>query len=218
MSFLKEKDAEALRQRFEKLKQQVNIITFTQEIECQFCRETRMLLEEVATLSDKISLEVYNFQLDQEKADEFGIDKIPATVVMAGKDMGIRYYGIPGGYEFGSLLESIELVSSDQSPLSKDVRAAAQNIDTPVHIQVFVTPTCPYCPAAVVTGHALAHANPHIKADMVEATEFPHLANKYAVMGVPKVVINESTSFDGALPERQYLEKVLQAVRESSGA
>lgn len=213
MAFLKEKDAQNLRKRFETLDKLVKIINFTQEIECQYCRETRMLLEEIAELSDKITLEVYNFQLDSDKAEAFYIDKIPATVVMAEHDVGIRYFGIPSGYEFASLLESIEMVSRDVSPLSKEMLKKIESVNKDVHIQVFVTPTCPYCPAAVITGHALAHANPHIKADMVEATEFPHLANKYGVMGVPRIVINEDTHFEGALPEPQYVDKVLEALR-----
>ncbi|MBN2412880.1 thioredoxin family protein [candidate division KSB1 bacterium] len=212
MAFLKEKDAETLRKRFEKLDKPVTIINFTQEIECMYCRETRLLLEEVAALSGKIELKLYNFQLDKEISDQYNIDKIPATVVMADKDMGIRFYGIPGGYEFASLLESIEIVSSGKSPLSPDTLKKLGEIDKDVHIQVFVTPTCPYCPAAVITGHALAHANSRIKADMVEATEFPHLAQKYRVMGVPRVVINENTFFEGALPESAYVEKVIEVV------
>lgn len=216
MAFLREKDANALKERFINLEKPIKIVNFTQELECQFCRETRNLLEEVATLSDKITLEVYNFQLDNEKAKEFLIDKIPATIVMADKDFGIRYYGIPSGYEFASLLESIELVSSDRSPLSADLLAKVKAIDKPVHIQVFVTPTCPYCPPAVVMGHALAHANENIKCDMIEATEFPHLANRYGVMGVPKIVVNENTFFEGALPESAYIEAVLGAINKPS--
>ncbi len=212
MAFLKEKDAETLRKRFEKLDKPVTLINFTQEIECMYCRETRLLLKEVAALSGKIELKVYNFQLDKEISDQYQIDKIPATVVMADRDMGIRFYGIPGGYEFASLLESIEIVSSGKSPLSADTQKKLREIDKDVHIQVFVTPTCPYCPAAVITGHALAQANSRIKADMVEAAEFPHLAQKYRVMGVPRVVINENTFFEGALPENAYVDKVLAAV------
>ena len=215
MAFLRDKDVEALKKRFESLDKPVQLINFTQELECQYCRETRMLLEEVADISDKINLQVYNFQLDKEKADEFKIDKIPATVVMADEDVGIRFYGIPSGYEFASLLESIEMVSSGNSPLKSDILEKVKSIDKDIHIQVFVTPTCPYCPAAVVTGHAFAYANPKIVADMIEATEFPHLANKYGVMGVPKVVINEHTSFEGALPEQAYLDRIMEAVKKS---
>ena len=215
MAFLKEKDTLALKKRFESLEQTVNIINFTQEIECQYCRETRLLLEEVAALSDKIELQVYNFQLDLDVSKKYNIDKIPATVVMADKDVGIRFFGIPGGYEFASLLESIELVSTGRTPLKNDILEKAQAINKDVHIQIFVTPTCPNCPPAVVFGHALAQANPKIKADMIEATEFPHLANKYGVMGVPKVVINEDVFFDGALREQAYLDKVLEAVQKA---
>ena len=215
MAFLKEKDTQALQKRFESLEQTVKIINFTQEIECQYCRETRLLLEEVAALSDKIELQVYNFQLDLDVSKKYNIDKIPATVVMADKDVGIRFFGIPGGYEFASLLESIELVSTGRTPLKNDILEKAQAINKDVHIQIFVTPTCPNCPPAVVFGHALAQANPKIKADMIEATEFPHLANKYGVMGVPKVVINEDVFFDGALREQAYLDKVLEAVQKA---
>ena len=214
MNFLKDKDKETLKARFKDLDKPVNLIYFTQELECQYCRETRILLEEVADLSEKITLQVYNLLVDKEKAQEYNIDKIPATVVMADKDVGIRFYGIPSGYEFASLLEGMELVSTEKSPLSQSTIDKVKSLDKDVHIQVFVTPTCPYCPGAVITGHALALANPNIKADMVEATEFPHLANKYGVMGVPRVVINEDTFFEGALPEAAYIDKVYEAIKE----
>lgn len=214
MTFLKDRDVQELQKRFAGLDKPVKLIYFTQELECQFCRETRLLLEEVTALSDKLSLETYNFQLDKDKAENLGIDKIPATVIMAEEDVGIRFYGIPSGYEFASLLESIELVSSGKTPLSKDTQAKLAKIDRDVHIQVFVTPTCPYCPPAVVMAHNLAFLSKHIKADMVEATEFPHLSYKYGVMGVPRVVINETTFFEGALPESQFVTKVLEAVKK----
>lgn len=215
MAFLREKDIEALRKRFESLKKPIRLINFTQEIECRHCRDTRMLLQEVADISDKIAIEVYNFQLDKEISDQFAIDKIPASVVMADEDVGIRFYGIPSGYEFASLLEAIEIVSSDRSPLKGDTLDRIKKINKDVHIQIFVTPTCPYCPAAVVTGHALAHASSKIRADMIEVTEFPHLTNRYAVMGVPRVVINEDTFFEGALPEPAYVNKIFEALSKS---
>ncbi|NIA31458.1 MAG: glutaredoxin [Actinobacteria bacterium] len=215
MAFLREKDIIDLKKRFESLNKPVRLINFTQEIECRYCRETRMLLQEVADISDKITLEVYDFQLDKKVSDQFAIDKIPASVVMADEDVGIRFYGIPSGYEFASLLKAIEIVSSDKSPLKGDTLDKIKAIKKDVHIQVFVTPTCPYCPAAVVTGHALAHAGKKIRTDMIEVTEFPHIANRYAVMGVPRVVINEDTVFEGALPEPAYVDKIFEALSKS---
>jgi len=165
-------------------------------------------------LSNKISFESYDFVSDKEKVQEFNIDKIPATVVMGDRVYGIRFYGIPAGYEFASLLEAIEMVGKGQPTLSTHTVAKVKDIKKPVRLQVFVTPTCRYFPATVVTAHQLAMANPSITADMVEATEFPHLSMKYNVHSVPRVVINEETHFEGALPEEGYLEKVLEAVSE----
>ena len=70
------------------------------------------MVEEVAALSDKVSVEVYDFMEDKALADSLGIDKVPAVAVVGAKDYGIRMFGIPSGYEFGSLIESIKLVSA----------------------------------------------------------------------------------------------------------
>jgi len=111
MAFIQEKDRIEIQKKFATMQQPVKIINFTQELECTYCRETRLLLEEVAALSDKISLEVYNFIIDKEQANKYQIDKIPATIVMGEMDYGIRFYGIPSGYEFSTLLEDIVMVS-----------------------------------------------------------------------------------------------------------
>ena len=80
-------------------------------------------------------------------------------------------------------------------------------------MQVFVTPTCPYCPQSVVLAHQMAIASPMVRADMVEATEFPQLAIKYQVMGVPRTVINETTYVEGAASEPMVLEKLQEALQ-----
>lgn len=138
---LGERDRQAVRQRLAELDKPVRLVNFTQELECEFCRETRTLLEEVAGLSDKVTLEVFNFQTDRDKRDAFGIDKIPATVIMGEKDHGIRYYGIPSGYEFASLLETMLLVSRGDSGLTPATRTRLAQQAKPLHLEVFVTPT-----------------------------------------------------------------------------
>jgi glutaredoxin-like protein len=127
--------------RFRALKDPVKIVNFTQEIECEYCSQTRQLMEEIAGLSDKVSVEVYNFVTDKEKAREFNVDKIPATVIVGRKDHGIRFYGIPSGYEFGSLIETVEMVSKGESGLSPDTKKKLAALAQPLHLQVFVTPT-----------------------------------------------------------------------------
>jgi glutaredoxin-like protein len=141
VAFLREKDKTIIRTRFEELVSSVTIVNFTQEIECQYCRETRQLIEEVADLSEKIKLEVHNFQIDKEEAKKYSIDKIPATVIAGKKDYGIRLFGIPSGYEFGNLIEAVVMVSKGDSGLERETREALAELREPVHLQVFVTPT-----------------------------------------------------------------------------
>jgi len=210
MALLKEKDREQVRKTFEQVTGNVRLVTFTQEMECQYCREARELVEEIASLSDKIVVEVYDFVSDQDKVEQYSIDKIPAVAIVGEKDYGIRFYGIPGGYEFASLVEDILDVSAGHSGLSPAAQASLAKLDTPVHIQVFITLTCPYCPMAVRLAHRLAIESDVVRADMVETAEFPHLAHKYNVFAVPKVVLNETTEFEGALPEAEFVAKVLE--------
>jgi len=119
----------------------VTLKVFTQKMECQYCKETHELVEEVTALSDKLSMEIYDFEADKAVADQFGIDKIPAIAVVGAKDYGIRLFGIPSGYEFGTLIEDIKLASEGDSGLAPETRAAVARLTKPVKIQVFITPT-----------------------------------------------------------------------------
>ncbi len=141
MVLLREQDAAEIRRRLGEMAAPVKIIHFTQELNLEYGRETRQVLEELAGLSDQLSLEVYDFILDKEKAAEYGVDKVPATVIRNGKDYGIRYYGMPAGYEFSTLLEAILDVSKGSSGLGAESKEKLAGLSQPVHLEVFVTPT-----------------------------------------------------------------------------
>jgi glutaredoxin-like protein len=148
------------------------------------------------------------------KAQEFRIDKIPAIAVIGAKDYGVRFYGIPSGYEFTSLIGAILDVSKGVSGLSEKTKGRLKDIAQAVHVQVFVTPTCPYCPAAVRLAHRMAIESDMVWAEMVEANEFVPLAQKYGVMGVPKIVINEKHEISGAVPEDLFVDHVMHAISQ----
>ena len=211
MAILSEHEREHIVETLGELERNVKLVFFTQDFECESCRQTHELLNELADLSDKMSLRVYDFIEDKEFVAKYQIDKIPALAVEGEKDYGIRYFGTPAGYEFAALLENIRDVSTGTVDLSQETVEELQEINSLIHIQVFVTPTCPYCPRAVRTAHKLAQANDWIQADMISAVEFPHLANKYDVFSVPKVIINEGIEFEGALPEKHFVQHVLMA-------
>ena len=138
---LKDEDKEQVRKQLGGLVNPVRLIMFTQTIECEFCAETRDLVEEVASLSGEVEAVIYNFITDKDKADEYGVDKVPAIAIIGERDYGVRFYGIPSGYEFVSLLEAIKTVSTAESGLSEATKEALAEIGEPVHFQVFVTPT-----------------------------------------------------------------------------
>lgn len=138
---LSERDRRAIQDRLKQMEGPVKLVNFTQELECPTCRETGQILQELSGLSEKLSLEVYNFQLDKEQVSRYQVDKIPATVVEGLKDYGIRFYGLPAGYEFATLLEDILAVSRGKSALSPATIERLRTLDEPLHLQVFVTPT-----------------------------------------------------------------------------
>ncbi len=210
MGLLQDKDKEAIKERLEPMTGKVKLVYFTQEQDCQFCSETGQLLEEVSELSDKLELEVYDFAENKNMAEEYNITKIPATVMTGedGEDKGIRFYGIPSGYEFATLLEDMLMISAGDSGLGDDTKAFLKTLDKDVHFQVFVTPTCPYCPGAVRLAHQMAFESGKVVGDMVEATEFPELSQKYQVMGVPRTIINEDTALEGMRPEEMLLQEL----------
>lgn len=207
-----EKTRTELQQILQNLVKRVKLVFFTQPNACPSCEQQFELLKEVASLSDKLELEVYDFVLHGDEARNFKIDKIPATAVIGKKDYGIRFYGLTVGYEFASLLEAILMVSTERSGLDPQVEALVKSINEPVHLQVMVTLTCPYCPKIVRIAHQFAFVNDNIRADMIEGSEFPQLVQRYRVTAVPKTIVNEVYSFEGALPEAAVYLEILKAV------
>ena len=155
-----------------------------------------------------MSLEIHQFDTDEASVKELGIEQIPAVAVCGEKDYGIRFYGIPSGYEFSSLLNAILMVSTGIAKLLPETKAWLDKLEQDIHLKVLVTPTCPYCPPAVMLAQRFAYYSPRVKAEMIELSEFPHLSQRYGVQGVPRTVINEKDFLEGAAPEKMLLEKL----------
>jgi len=211
MTVLEKKQKDQLKELFQGLSHDVKVIMF-KGAGCRYCDTTKEMLEEVAGLSEKIELEVHDFEGEDSEAKKYGVDKVPAIVVAGEKDYGIRFYGVPAGYEFTTLIEDVIHVGSNRHGLEQEVLDELARIDRPVKMEVMVTTQCPYCPMAVRAAHRLAMASEHITAEMVETSEFPEMVEKYEVQGVPHTVIDGFYSFIGPLPELDTAYEILRAM------
>lgn len=210
-----------VQQVFEDLEKPVQVLFFGQKTDCEYCADALRLIEEVTGFSDKLDLSVYDIDDDAAVAQQYKADKAPGLVI-AGRDgdqildYGIRYAGIPSGHEFSSLINDLVLVSGRESGLNEETRQFLDGLTQPVLLQVFVTPTCPYCPRAVVLAHQMALESPMVEAEMVEAMEFPELATRFGVSGVPQTTINEGAgTVVGAVPEEHLVSEIHHALGHS---
>ena len=215
MSLISPADQDRLKTTFAEMTRPVTLLFFTQTLGCETCLQARQIIDELPPLSEKITIDEVNFILEPDRAKQYGIDRVPAIAIVgrdgAGqeRDSKIRFLGTPAGYEFMSLIQAVLLVGGRPSTLSEESLKRIAEVSTPTTMHVFTTPTCPHCPRAVAVAHEMAFANPNITAFAVEATEFPDLARKYAVTGVPKTVVNDSVEILGALPPDVFVEQAL---------
>lgn len=209
-----------VRQAFEQLVEPVQVLFFGSQEDCEYCADALQLVEEVASLSDQIRVQVFDMEADAAVAAAYNVTMAPGLVIAADDedgplDYGVRYAGIPSGHEFSSLIQDLILVSGRDSGLNPQTREFLAGLKEPVMLQVFVTPTCPYCPRAVILAHQMAVESPLVQAEMIEATEFPELSNRYHIMGVPDTVINHGKNkMVGAAPEGMLVAEIMKALKK----
>ncbi len=208
-------DHARLRREFARLTRPVRLLFFTQTAAHPACAQTRQIIDELPPLTDRLSIEEVNVDVAPERASAYGIEHLPALAIIGvdadghERDSQIRFLGTPAGYEFVSLIRALMLVGGGPSILSDDSRRKLATIDRPMSMWVFSTPTCHNCPKAVVLAHEIAWANPHVTAYAVAITEYPDLARRYRVTGVPKTVVNDVVEILGAVPEDRFIDETL---------
>jgi len=143
MALLSDEDRQVVRTHLADLEHDVRLLLFTQTIGGpDTALIAKQILDELAGLSERLSIEEVNFVLEKERAAAYGVDKIPAIVVLRdGEDTRIRFYGAPAGYEFMSLVEAVILAGGDDSGLTEESRKLIAGVQEPISLKVFVTPT-----------------------------------------------------------------------------
>jgi len=214
MPFLNASLQKQLGDVFGALPRPVTLLVFVRatdrEPPCETCEETRELVEELASISEgKIRVETRDLDRHAAEATLYGIDKVPALVVVGpGNQLGIRFFGAPSGYEFATLIEDIRMASTGTTDLAESTLELLSRLTAPLHLKVFVTPTCPYCPRAVLLAHKMAMASDWVTSDAIDATEFPEIAAHYRVHGVPRTIANDVIHVEGAVPEAMLMARL----------
>jgi glutaredoxin-like protein len=219
MALLSDQDRQTVTRHLAAITEPVTLLFFTQTFGApDTVLIAKQVLDEIASLSDRVTVEEVNLILDRDRAAQYGIEQIPAVVLLRnGEDTRMRFLGAPAGYEFMSLVEAVILAGTTDSGLSPASREAIGGLSGPIDIKVFVTPSCPHCPRMVTLAHRMAAENPNIQATCVEATEFMELAEKYRVTGVPKTIVEGTTvEILGAVPEEAFVGAIAEAFRPAS--
>jgi glutaredoxin-like protein len=210
MSIFRADEEERVRELLDALDRQVDLIVALGPEETplpgardiDFGAETERVVEGLAALSDRVT-----FRVEDEPP---GFERYPAVAMLPdGKDVGLRYYGLPWGYELASLVGGVLEAGKTASSLAPESLERLASLDRDLAIDVFVTPTCPHCPPAVLLAYRAALASPRIRASAIESTEFPSLADAMDVWSVPRIVVNGRPHWDGTVSERVFVDRLL---------
>ncbi len=212
MALLNEEILQNVTEMLSDMPNAVKLVIFTKSKDCEYCPQIVQLAEEVAAVSDKVTVETHNFDAAQDEAAALNIEMAPAIAILGEKDYGLRFYGIPSGYEFSTLLHGIQKASVGISDLDESTQAFLGSLKKPVHLQVFVTPTCPYCPRAAVLAYEMATESDLVHAEVVESMEFQELATEFNVMGVPLSIVNGKERVEGAAPPEMIVKAIKAAL------
>ena len=208
---LNEKVIEEAREVLKKMREPLDLTYFSQELECESCASMSSFVDELDRLDDRLRISRKEFVEDRELAAGMGVHHIPALVLHHPVDgrAAVRYYGLPGGYEFGAFLRVLVLFSAGEKADSFDPASVAA-IKKEVNLKVFVLTTCPACPVMAYLGGAMAHGNAKITAEIIEANTFVDLSTRFTVGSVPKIIINDTVETTGVLPPGELVRKIAE--------
>jgi glutaredoxin-like protein len=210
---------DAIREAFEDLAKPVGIHVFIGP-DCKYCDETlkiaKVLEEEAPARNGQklIRLLIHEKGKDDEAFKKHGVERIPSLTLVEGR---IKYTGTPSGEELRGLVETIIRISQEDSGLDESTVEKLKSIKHPVHIEIIVTPQCPYCPYAALLSNMFAYeawrnGKTDFVSEIVEAYENPDIADKYGVTSVPAIAINGVLAFVGVPYEEDFVERVIDVV------
>ena len=207
--FLPKDVRKQLSETFRNLKGNIVLEVFTRDgVNDEFSDYVLKFCADLAQLSDLISLKV--FETRSARAVELGITAAP-TLCINPDDYHIRFLGAPMGEEGKPFITAIMLVSLGTSAISDISRPLIKDFDEERLIQVFVSPSCPYCPGQVMNAIKFAIEKPGvIKTECIEMNENPELTKRFEVGSVPHTVFNDGAhNALGLMPEERFMVEMI---------
>jgi ABC-type glycerol-3-phosphate transport system substrate-binding protein len=137
---LGEKDKQYVRETLAGMKDGVRLVLFSRDGgDCVYCADAESLLADIAAAEPRVRVETLSLTKDAARARELGIDKVPGIAILGARDYGLRYFGLPSGFEFIPFVETLRSVGNDDPELLPETVAALGRLEKPVHLAVFVT-------------------------------------------------------------------------------
>jgi|SRR5690554_3768381 len=210
--FLDEQTANQLKDIFSNLEKSVTLVRFTKN-DCENCHIVEKLFNELLDLGSFLKVKTYNIDENPHIKEQYNIKDAPSYVLLDNnnKRFGATFYGVPAGHEFNTLITSITDAGKSKEPFNDDVVLDIKAINKPVDIKIFVTASCPNCPAAAINVSRLAQINNNIATTIYESQTFNTLAEEYKVTGVPKIIINETKEIMGNQPIEDFI-KIINSI------
>lgn len=213
MSVLSRDTKKRVEVELKELKRAVPIEVFTQEFESPACKESRLLAEELAEITMKVSVNVSDFVGSGSLVRKHEVERIP-TIVLASRDSAqIRFAGSISGYILPSFISALKTASTDKTVLAEASISFLENLQKDIYLKVFVVSSCPLCQTICLPVIRLALANRLIHAEIINLEQYPQLAVRYGVSGVPLVLVNNEHKIEGALSEAAFVEKLSKTLQ-----
>lgn len=200
-------DRQALERRLSSMVDPVTLLVFADD---------GAISSQLVELATALAATTQRMTVDVQAADggrnprmtELRLEHWPVMLPTVSGFNRIRYYGVPTGYEIAPCVEGLVELSASKTGLSPKARAALSTVRRKANIKVFVLPTCHFCPIVAKHAYRAAIESKNVSVDIIDTQMFPDLAARHAVMGVPKVVLNDNLDITGAMDEAEFFEKL----------
>lgn len=191
-NFLDEDIKGQLIEIFKKFENPVEIVSILDPYK-EISQDIKKLLTELEELSDKIKVSIFNFGENLQIEEKIKMDEYPTIAFLDkdGKYSGIKFTGLPSGHELNSFIISLYNVAGPGQGVNEDTLSEIQSINKPVKLKIAVSLSCSLCPEVVIGAQRIASLNKNIDAEMIEIFAFPGIREKYKIMSVPALILND---------------------------